>query len=355
MNLQKKPLATIRTESLNSISCLKVVQKNDSTLQQIKPPAQAHEGSLVFAQSIELFDLAQSNGAQNFIITEKILNDVSKKIKPNHGLWTTQNISEAMSQIFKLFDLKTTINQGVHPSAYIAKTATLGKSVTVEPFAVIGENCVIGDNAIIGSHSVIENEARIGANTVLSSHVFVGFNCEVGNNCIIGPQTVFGSDGFGFFTDKTGTHHKISQIGRVVIEDNCEFGSYCVVDRAALTDTRIKKGSKFDNIIHIAHNCEIGENALITAGFIVAGSTKIGKNLMTAGGVHVNGHVQIPDNVILTARTAVTSTIEKSGVYGGFPETDHKSNLKIMSTLGKLPEMRKQILKILKHLGLNEE
>lgn len=355
MNLQKKPQIAIKTESLNGISCLNTIQKNNSILNQILPPANATESSLVFAQSVELFDLALKNGAQNFIITEKILSDVSKKIKPNHGLWTTQNISEAMSHIFKIFNLKTSINQGVHPSAYVAKTATLGKNVTVEPFAVIGENCQIGDNTIIGSHSVIENEARIGANTFLSSHVFVGFNCEVGNNCIVGPQTVFGSDGFGFFTDKTGTHHKISQIGRVVIEDNCEFGSYCVVDRAALTDTRIKKGSKFDNIIHIAHNCEIGENALITAGFIVAGSTKIGKNLMTAGGVHVNGHVQISDNVILTARTAVTSTIDQPGLYGGFPATDHKSNLKIMSTLGKLPEMRKQILKILKHLGLNEE
>ena len=355
MNLQKKPQIAIKTESLNGISCLKTIQKNNSLLYEILPPAEAKESSLVFAQSIELFDQAIANGAQNFIITDKILSDVSKKIKPQHGLWTTQNISESMSQVFKLFNLKTFINKGVHPSAYIAKTASIGQNVTVEPFAVIGENAIIGDNTIIGSHSVIENEARIGTNTVLSSHVFVGFNCEVGNNCVVGPQTVFGSDGFGFFTDKTGTHHKITQIGRVVVEDNCEFGSYCVVDRAALTDTRIKKGSKFDNIIHIAHNCEIGDNALITAGFIVAGSTKIGKNLMTAGGVHVNGHVQIPDNVILTARTAVTSTIEKSGVYGGFPETDHKSNLKIMSTLGKLPEMRKQILKILKHLGLNEE
>ena len=140
-----------------------------------------------------------------------------------------------------------------------------------------------------------------------------------------------------------------------MIEDHCELGAQCAIDRAALTETRIRKGSKFDNFIHIAHNCDIGENALITAGFIIAGSSKVGRNLTTAGGTHITGHVTVADNVILTGRTGVVSNIEKSGIYGGFPQTDHKESLRIMTSLASLPKIRKQVTQILKHLGLDKE
>ncbi|MBC7754689.1 MAG: UDP-3-O-(3-hydroxymyristoyl)glucosamine N-acyltransferase, partial [Moraxellaceae bacterium] len=150
-------------------------------------------------------------------------------------------------------------------------------------------------------------------------------------------------------------HHKIPQIGKVVIEDHCDLGSHCSVDRATLTETRIKAGSKLDNFCHIAHNCEIGENSMLAAGFMTAGSTIMGKNMMTGGGVHLNGHIKIADNVIFAGNTGVVSDVDAPGVYGGFPQVPQKENLRIMSSLAFLPKLRRQVSQIFKHLGLEEK
>ncbi len=358
MNLQanQRPLMTSVSSETLTAACpsLKLVQSQSSLFTQVAPPAQANATSLVFANTDELLQIAIKQNALGYIIPEKLLPLVQNVIDKSKSVWTTANVHTAMAEVLKNFNGYKPVNSGIHPQAFVDPTARVGKNVTIEPFAVIGKNVVIGDNCIIGAQTILENDSTIGDNTKLSAQVFLGFNCHIGKNCVIGPQNVFGSDGFGFVTDKQGTHHKIAQIGQVIIEDNCEFGAQCAVDRATMTETRIRKGSKFDNFIHIAHNCDIGENALIAAGFIVAGSTKIGRQVTAAGSVGVLGHLTVADNVILTGRTGVVSSIEKSGVYGGYPQIDHKENLKIMMSQQSLPKIRKQVAKILKHLGLNE-
>ncbi|AZZ35902.1 UDP-3-O-(3-hydroxymyristoyl)glucosamine N-acyltransferase [Bdellovibrio sp. qaytius] len=359
MNLQanQRPLMTSVSAETLTASCpsLKLVQSQSSLFTQVATPQQANATSLVFANTDELLQTAIKQNALGFIIPEKLLSQVQNAIDKSKSVWTTTNVHMSMAEVLKKFNGYTTVNSGIHPQAAIDPTAKLGKNVTVEPFAVIGKNVSIGDNCIIGAQTVLENDSSVGENTKISAQVYLGFNCHIGKNCIIGPQNVFGSDGFGFVTDKQGTHHKIAQIGQVIIEDDCEFGAYCAIDRATITETRIRKGSKFDNMIHIAHNCEIGENALITAGFIVAGSTKIGKQFTAAGSSGVVGHITIADNVVLTGRTGVVSSIDKPGVYGGFPQLNHKESLRILMSQQSLPKLRKQVAKILKHLGINEE
>lgn len=357
MNLQAKPLMkSVSSETLTA-SCpsLKLVQSQNSVFTQVATPQLANATSLVFANTDELLQTAIKQNALGFIIPEKLLSQVQNVIDKSKSIWTTTNLHMSMAEVLKNFNGYSSINSGIHPQASVDPSAKIGKNVTVEPFAVIGKNVVVGDNCIIGSQTILENDSSVGANTKISSQVFLGYNCHIGSNCIVGPQNVFGSEGFGFVTDKQGTHHKIAQIGQVIVEDDCEFGAFCAIDRATMTETRIKKGSKFDNFIHIAHNCEIGDNAMITAGFIVAGSTKIGKQFIAAGNSGVLGHLTVADNVILTARTGVTSNIEKPGMYGGYPQIEHKENLKIMMSQQSLPKLRKQVAKILKHLGLNEE
>ena len=349
-------MTSVSSETLTA-SCpsLKLVQSQSSTFTQVATPQQANATSLVFANSDELLQIAIKQNALGFIIPEKLLPQVQNVIDKSKSIWTTNNVHMSMAEVLKKFNGYTSLNSGIHPQAAIDPSAKLGKNVIVEPFVVIGKNVIVGDNCIIGAHTVLENDSSIGENTKIAAQVFLGFNCHIGKNCIIGPQNVFGSEGFGFVTDKQGIHHKIAQIGQVIIEDNCEFGAYCAIDRGTITETRIRKGSKFDNLIHIAHNCEIGDNALITAGFIVAGSTKIGKQFIAAGSSGVLGHLTITDNVILTGRTGVVSSIDKPGMYGGYPQLDHKENLKIMMSQQSLPKLRKQVAKILKHLGLKEE
>lgn len=355
INNQSLMVSVSATSLTTSCPSLKLIQSSTSLFSQISPPAMATATSLVFAGSDELLQQALKRNALGYIIPEKLLPQVQNAFDKGKSLWTTSNVHMSMTEVLQLFNGFKPLNSGIHSTAAIDPTAKIGKNVIIEPYAIIGQNVIIGDNCVIGAHCVLENHSSIGDGSKLSSHVFVGFNCHLGKNCHIGPHTVFGSDGFGFVTDKQGQHHKIAQIGQVIIEDNCEFGAQCAVDRATMTETRIRKGSKFDNFIHIAHNCDIGENALIAAGFIVAGSTKIGKQLIAAGGVGVLGHLTITDNVILTARTGVTSSIEKPGMYGGYPQIDHKDNLKIMMSLQSLPKLRKQVAKILKHLGITEE
>jgi len=150
---------------------------------------------------------------------------------------------------------------------------------------------------------------------------------------------------------------KSQQIGKVVIGNHVEMGGNCVVDRAALTETRIGNGTKFDNICHVAHNVVIGENCLIAAGFLIAGSSKIGNNCMFGGRVSITDHVELCNNVVLGGGSIVTNDIKTPGIYAGYPIEPLRENMKTLASLGNgnLLKMRKQLSKIIKHLGLNEE
>lgn len=333
-------MSSISTEqiTLNYPNLLNCVQKFNHNLTEVLPPEIAKPTSLVFASNMALYKKAISNNVQALIITDALYSEIKSDIPKNIALWTTQNIQEAMSLVLQLFDKKSSfLGMGVHPTAFIHPTAQVSKT------------------AHIGAYAVIEAHASVGDNSVIFPFVYVGPFCEIGKCCTISPHVTIGADGFGFFTDKNFTHHRIPQIGKVVIEDDCEFGSHCAIDRATLTETRIRKGSKFDNFCHIAHNVQFGENALVAAGFIVAGSTVVGKNLMTSGGVHMLGHLKIADNVILSARAGVMQNIEKSGMYGGFPLETHKESIKTHVSIPQIKSLKKQINKILKHLNLNNE
>ncbi len=358
MNLQVKMRPVTLDQLVKNGPLLKLHHENQKNFNVITPPNEANAFALCFAQNVSLAQLALQNECAGLIITEKIKADVLQLIESQAfkypTLFTTQNIHAAMVEVFPLFQFKSSINNQIHPTAVIASTAKIGANCIIEPYVVVGENVIIEDNCKIGAFTLFENESSLGESSTVSSHVHIGFNCHIGKHCVIGPHNVFGSDGFGFHTNSAGQHSKIPQLGNVIIGDRCEFGANCAIDRAALTSTIIGNGSKFDNFIHIAHNCTFGENTLATAGLIVAGSTHIGKNLTTSGGVHINGHVQITDNVTLSGRTGVVSTIDKPGVYGGYPKINHKESLKVMMSLSSLPRMRKQISAILKHIGLKE-
>jgi UDP-3-O-[3-hydroxymyristoyl] glucosamine N-acyltransferase len=239
-----------------------------------------------------------------------------------------------------------------HVTAVIHPTAKIGADVFLGPYCVIGAGANIGDGCLIGSHAVVENDARIGARTILHPHVFVGFDCEVGQDCEIHPHSTVGSDGFGYSVEKDGRPRKISHLGNVKIGDNVEIGSNCAVDRATLTSTHIRSGTKLDNICHIAHNCDLGENGFYTAGFMMGGSTKIGRNFVTGGNSVVTAHVTLTDHVSLAGRSTVTSDITEPGRYGGYPLQPLHQAMKTVASLGQLNELRKSLKRVMKHLRL---
>src|SRR3989338_1389030 len=333
---------------------LKPVHVHAHHYDSVHSPNFATAQSLVFISTSQMLTVALDNKAQGFIILEKSFSQIKDQLPAFVSAWTTPHIQQAMTHVLPLFDRKRIAHPTtVHPTAVIHAQAQIDSTASIGAYAVVQEGAVIGAHSKIGSHTIIEAFAQIGSDTFISPHVFVGAYFEVGSRCHIAPHVTLGSDGFGFFSDRSG-HHKIPQIGNVIIEDDCEIGGGSVLDRATLEHTIIKKGSKLDNLCHIAHNVEIGENAILAAAFKVAGSTKIGKNLMTAGNVDVNGHIEICDNVILTGRTGVASSIVQPGIYGGFPAENHRDNIKNMVSFSHLTKIRKNVQKIMKHLKLDD-
>ena len=329
----------------------------DSRATRCQSPKDACSDSLVCVNESAQLDEANKHTPSIVIVDAKIADRVREIPERKTCFFSVRAIPMAMAVLMRYFDLKSErfAQWGErHPTALVHPSAVIGEHVILGPYCVIGARSIIGDGCRIGSHTVIENDVQIGAGTTLHPHVFVGASCEIGVNCEIHPHTTIGSDGFGYATERCGRHVKIPHLGNVIIGDEVEIGSNCAIDRAKLSSTFIRSGAKLDNICHIAHNCDLGENGLYTAGFMMGGSTKIGRQFMTGGNSVVTGHITIADHVILQGRSNVTNNIPKSGAYGGYPLQPLKDALKTAVSVSQLNEMRKTVNKMVR-AGLSED
>jgi UDP-3-O-[3-hydroxymyristoyl] glucosamine N-acyltransferase len=231
---------------------------------------------------------------------------------------------------------------GVHPTAIVADDAILGDAVSVRQYAVIEPGATIGNNTVIGAHCYIGHYSKVGNGCMLYPRVTLRERVTIGNRVIIHPGTVIGPDGFGY-DQVDGKHVKIPQIGTVVIEDDVEIGANTCIDRARFDKTTIGKGTKIDNLVQVAHNCEVGENSILCGASGLSGSSKLGKNVILAGQAGVAGHVKIGDNIIIGAQAGVMNNLEKPGFYIGSPATPHIAYKKRECVTRKLPEIKKQI------------
>jgi UDP-3-O-[3-hydroxymyristoyl] glucosamine N-acyltransferase len=329
----------------------------DATATHCHVPCNADPDSLVFVSDLGQLAEARERGAAILIVQRDIADQVAA-FEPTCGCcFSVKNVSMGMAALLKHFDRKRErFSQWGerHATAIVHESATLGADVLLGPYCVIGANAVIGDGCCIGSHVVVENDARLGANTVLHPHVFVGAGCELGRDCEVHPHTSIGSDGFGYAVGASRRPQKLSHLGNVCIGDEVEIGSNCAIDRATLSSTHIRSGTKIDNICHIAHNCDLGEDGFYTAGFMMAGSTKIGRRFMTGGNSVVSAHLELADDVVLAGRSTVTSDVTEPGHYGGYPLQPLKDFMRTLASLGQLTEIRKNVNRVLKHLQLPE-
>ena len=224
----------------------------------------------------------------------------------------------AFAKVLEMYDRVKRDKKGVSPQAVISQGAVYGMDCYIGPLAFIGENARIGNNVKIYPQAYIGDNTSIGDNTTIYPGVKIYSDCVVGSNCIIHAGTVIGSDGFRFATGPDAAV-KVPQIGNVVIGDEVEIGANCAIDRATLGSTILHKGVKFDNLIHIAHNVEVGENTCYAAGGVVAGSTKIGKNCMFSGQVGIIGHLKIADGTIIAAQSGISKDTKAGQGYMGSP------------------------------------
>jgi UDP-3-O-[3-hydroxymyristoyl] glucosamine N-acyltransferase len=232
----------------------------------------------------------------------------------------------------------------IHPSAVIHETAVLEATATVEPRAVIGRNVRLGERTRIMAGAVVEHDAQVGSDTIVHPNAVIGYGCRVGSEAVIGAGAVIGSEGYGFAQDQQGKSHPIPQTGNVVLGDRVRVGANCCIDRAAYRTTRIGAGTKLDNLCHIAHNVEIGEDCLLTSMFCVAGSTTIGNRVMSSGQSGVSDHVTICDDVVLLHRAGVVADIDQPGAYAGLPVQPFKEYMRNTAVFRMLADLRRRLL-----------
>lgn len=239
---------------------------------------------------------------------------------------------------------------GVLPAAIVSETATIGEGCSIYPGACIGKNVVIGNRTTVYSGAVLYDNVIIGEDCTVHANAVVRERCRIGNRCIIQPGAVIGSDGFGYAPDGS-SYYRIPQIGIVVLEDDVEIGANTCIDRAAIDMTLIKRGTKLDNLVQIAHNCRIGEDCMIVSQVGISGSAKIGNHVTLAGQVGVAGHLSIGDNVIVGAQSGVPSSLPANAAYSGTPTMPHKEWLRSAMVVPRLPEMKKTVSALEKRIA----
>jgi len=238
---------------------------------------------------------------------------------------------------------------GISEKAAIGMNACIGADASIHAFVVVADDARVGDRVTlhpgvsIGRGSVVDDDSLIHAN------VSIGENIKIGKRVIIHAGTVLGSDGFGFVTDG-GLHHKIPQVGGVIIEDDVEIGGNCTIDRAMLGNTIIKKGTKLDNQVHVAHNVTIGEHCLIAGQVGIAGSSTLGNYVVFGGQVGVADHTVVGDRVMAGGGSGITRDVEAGQIIAGYYAMPIKDWLKVQAILPKLPELRKTIASLEKQL-----
>ncbi len=225
---------------------------------------------------------------------------------------------QTIAELILLTEQKGSGFAGIHPTAVIHESVCLGANVTIAPYAVIDRGVKIGSNTYIGPGVSIGYEVQLGSDCYIHPSCVIRERSILKNRVILQPGAVIGSCGFGYASDQTGQFKKLEQLGIVVLEDDVEIGANTTIDRSRFKATIIRRGTKIDNLVQIAHNVEVGEQNMIAAQTGIAGSAKTGKQVMLGGQVGIVGHVVLDDQVLVATRGGVSKSL-KAGKYRGSP------------------------------------
>jgi len=232
---------------------------------------------------------------------------------------------------------------GIDPRAHVDSTAVVGEGAHVGAFAVVGPRARVGARTVLRPHVVLYEDVTVGEDCLLHSGVQVRERCRLGDRVVVQNGAVIGADGFGFARDADGQYHKFPQVGTVVIEDDVEIGALTAIDRAALGETRVGRGTKLDNLVQIGHSVTIGRDSVLAGQVGIAGSTKLGERVTLAGQVGVAGHLTIGDGVIATAQTGIPSSVEPGKIVSGYPAIENRAWLRSSAVFARLPELQRRV------------
>lgn len=289
---------------------------------------EGQEGAITFLSNPKYTPYIYETKASIVLINE----DVELEKPVSATLIRVKNAYECVAKLLQMYAASLPKKTGIHPLAFVAESAQIGKDVYIGPFTYVGEGVKIGDGSIINPNVTIYD------------------GCQIGKNVTIHAGSVIGADGFGFAPNTEG-YEKIPQLGIVIIEDDVEIGANTCIDRSTMGQTVIHKGVKLDNLIQVAHNCEIGENTVMSAQVGMAGSTKIGAWCMVGGQAGFAGHIHVADKTMVGAQCGVISNTKGNGEnLIGSPAMDPKDFFKAKALYRRLPDMYKEISALRKEI-----
>jgi len=301
----------------------------------VAPIKDAKNGDITLLSDRRLLRYLEETEASCVIVPQEVETSRCAIIK-------TEDPWRAMRKILVLFVPPKMPPPGVDKDVHIGKEVELGREVRIGWRTHIGDGCKIGEGAILFPFTFVGDGSRVGKDSVLYPNVTVREGTVIGERVVIHSGAVIGSDGFGY-TVVDGAHEKIPQVGRVIIEDDVEIGANAAVDRGTIGATTIGRGTKIDNLVHIAHNVVIGENSLVVAQVGIAGSTEIGKNCILAGQAGVVEHVRLGDGVVVGAQAGVTKSFPPHTKVSGYPARPHSQSKRAYAALSNLPELLNRV------------
>jgi UDP-3-O-[3-hydroxymyristoyl] glucosamine N-acyltransferase len=323
-----------------------VVGDGDTLIYGISSIEDAQDGDVTYAETARLLSTAEKSYASAIIAPQSspVIQKPTIRVK---------NPRFAFAQVLRIFAPEPKVYRGIHPTAIVAESAKLGHNVSIHSSSVVGENCILGDNVVIYPFVYIGDGVTIGNNCVIYPHVVLHDGTEIGNSVVIHSGCVLGTDGFGYMYIED-RHYKIPQIGRVIIGDDVEIGANVTIDRARTGSTRVGTGTKIDNLVHIGHNCTIGEHCVIVAQVGISGSCEVGKGVIIAGQVGIKDHTTVGDGAIIGAKAGVLSNIAPGAFVSGYYARPHQQEMRRAALSGQLPDMTGRIKQLERRLAALE-
>lgn len=321
-------------------------------------PASPQRDCILFLKDPKLIADAAASAAAALVVAEGDIESPALDHAPQ-ALLVSPNPELALALVARTFfpsdaNKQPFAGERVHPSAIVADSADVAADAIIGPNAVIGDRARIGPGCVIGSNTTIESDVTIGEGSHIHPNVYVGHGTEIGKRCEVHPTSALGSEGFGYAHDEQFNHYRHVHYGRLILEDDVHVGAGVTIDRGHFRDSIIGRGTKIDNHCHLAHNIQVGENCLMVADFIAAGTVSIGSNNVFGGRTGVTDHVSIGSNMQFAGMSSVFKDVDEPGqVLGGHPLQPLKDHLRSYATIAHLPELRKNVARIMRKLSMS--
>lgn len=325
----------ITLRKLASIIGGKVIGAPEQVIRGVSDIKEGAPDTVTFLFNPKHQKLINQTSASAIIVSDAtLLNDKNGIVVDNPRL--------AMVKVLELFEPPNNREKGIHTTAIIHKSVKIGKNVDIGAFSVIGHNSQIADGTTIHNNVSVGDKVIIGTNVTIYPQVAIYSRTNIGNNVIIDMGTVIGSSGYGYETEND-IHHKIPQIGSVVIDDDVDIGANCTIDRGTIGSTVIGKGTKLDNLVHIAHNVKIGKGCLLMGLVGIAGSTTIGNYCIFAGQSGVKNGVNIGDRAIFVSKAGATKSLPGNKIYAGMPAREIHEKNKRDAAYSQISSLKKRL------------